>query len=174
MKIKLTQEGFENYTGQMGVHFFENGLSTADVSFRDSARMAAVMNCEYEDGTNCSPSQRLLDSALVEADSTRDTFDEPAKRAAAPEAPAADVLTSTDVDPNKGASDEGEGTTGTGTDTVADDAAPSNLWTADELGQIADKDGIVGLRAIADPLNVKSNSIANLITALIAANAKKV
>ena len=168
MKVKLTQEGFENYTGQMGVHFFENGLSTADMTFRDSARMAAVMKCEYEDGTNCSPSQRILDTKLIEADSARDTYDEPAAKQSK-KAVAADVLTKVDVDPNKGVSVEKQDD-----DQKKEPQEPApELWTAEELGVIADKEGIVGLRAIADPLGIRSNSIAGVITALVNASAKK-
>lgn len=168
MKIRLTQPGFETYTGQSGILFFEEGLSTADVSFRDAARVAAVMLCEFEDGTSCSPSQRILDSALVEASSARDTYDEPAPGAVAAPAPAADVLAKVDVDPAKGAAavvvDE--------TPAPAAATGPA-IYTAEELGELADKGGIAALRAIGDPINVKSNSIGGLIAALVNAAAKK-
>ncbi|MDV5203722.1 hypothetical protein [Acinetobacter baumannii] len=36
MKLKLTGAGSENYTGQMGVVFFENGLSKYDVMLNDA------------------------------------------------------------------------------------------------------------------------------------------
>lgn len=40
---------------------------------------------------------------------------------------------------------------------------PAVTYTADQLAEIADKSGIKGLRAIADPLNLRGNSIAELI-----------
>ena len=35
-RIRLTQEGFENYTGQMGILFFENGMTIDPVPFKDA------------------------------------------------------------------------------------------------------------------------------------------
>lgn len=67
MKLRLTQAGFENYTGQMGVTFFEDGLSTNEVSTMDATRMAAVMQCEWEGGATASVTQRLLDEANTPA-----------------------------------------------------------------------------------------------------------
>lgn len=67
MKLRLTQPGFETYTAQMGVTFFENGLSTTDVSVMDATRMAAVMGCEWEDGTPANVGQIYLDNMHTEA-----------------------------------------------------------------------------------------------------------
>lgn len=63
MKLRLMQPGFETYTGQMGVVFFENGLSTADVRPIDAIRMAAVMTCEWDNGASPSVAQSILDNA---------------------------------------------------------------------------------------------------------------
>ena len=62
MKVRLTQPGFQKYTGQMGVVFFQDGLSTDHVAERDAIRMAAVMNCEWENGSNLSPSQHVINT----------------------------------------------------------------------------------------------------------------
>lgn len=62
MKIVIKEKGFENFTGQMGVVFFENGVSTADVMPHDAVRMSAVMNFEWEDGAPCNVAQRILDN----------------------------------------------------------------------------------------------------------------
>lgn len=67
MKLRLTQPGFETYTAQMGVTNFENGLSTTDVSVMDATRMAAVMGCEWEDGTPANVGQIYLDNMHTEA-----------------------------------------------------------------------------------------------------------
>lgn len=63
MKLRLKQSGFESYSGQMGVIFFENGLSTTDVLPVDAVRISAVMQCEWEDGEASNVAQRLLDRA---------------------------------------------------------------------------------------------------------------
>lgn len=67
MKLRLTQPGFETYSAQMGVIFFENGLSTTDVSVMDATRMSAVMGCEWEDGTPSNVSQIYLDNMKTPA-----------------------------------------------------------------------------------------------------------
>lgn len=67
MKLRLTQPGFETYTAQMGVTFFENGLSTTDVSVMDATRMAAVMGCEWENGAPANVGQIYLDNMHTEA-----------------------------------------------------------------------------------------------------------
>lgn len=67
MKLRITQQGFERYTGQMGVINFEDGLSTNDVRLVDAIRMSAVMICEWEDGTSPSIAQSILDNANTAA-----------------------------------------------------------------------------------------------------------
>lgn len=67
MRLKLLQAGFENYTGQMGVTFFQNGLSVNEVSEQDARRMAAVLQCETVDGESMNVAQKLLDSMNTEA-----------------------------------------------------------------------------------------------------------
>lgn len=44
------------------------------------------------------------------------------------------------------------------------------VWTRAELEEIADKQGVRGLRQVAAPLGIKSNSIADLIDKVLAAN----
>lgn len=154
LRIKLTQEGYETYTGQMGIIFFENGLSTEPVPFRDAARMAAVMICEFEDGTSCNPAQRLLETALQEADSTRDTIDAPVAEEPAV-LPAVEALVEIVM-----------------TKAVEKSAVPVRVYSRDELAAIADKKGISGLREIATPLGIKSNSITGLIEELVKATAQ--
>lgn len=69
MKLRLTAPGWETYTGQMGVMFFENGLSTTDVLPLDAVRVAGVIGAEWEDGTPANVSQIYLDNAHTAAPS---------------------------------------------------------------------------------------------------------
>lgn len=133
MKLRLMQKGFETYNGQMGVIFFENGLSTADVKVIDAVRMAAVMLCEWEDGSSPSVAQSILDNANTPAPMPRQEQPEPTP-APAPDAQPVGVTVS---------------------------------YTEDQLAAIADKEGIKGLRVIAEPLGIKSNSISELIVAIL-------
>jgi hypothetical protein len=73
MKLRLKTPGMERYTAQMGAVFFVDGESTADVSHKDATRIAAVYACEWEDGSNPSVSQFLLDQMHAPAVSTSAT-----------------------------------------------------------------------------------------------------
>lgn len=100
MKLRLTAPGFEKYTGQMGVLFFEDGLSTGDVLHRDAVRLANVIGAEWEDGTQANTGQLYLDnmetSAPVEV--SRMVVDAPVEEAAPVEdAPAANLYTEADL-----------------------------------------------------------------------------
>jgi hypothetical protein len=130
MKLRIVQEGFETYTGQMGVVFFESGLSVGDVSQMDATRMSAVMKFEWEDRSASNVAQIYLDNMHTPAP----LFAE--------DAPAALETQKTVV--------------------VEKIAA----YTEDQLAAIADEKGIAGLRAIAEPLEIKGNSIVGLIEAI--------
>lgn len=61
MKIKLTQPGWEGYTGIMGGISFVDG-SADNVEPQVARRLANVMSVETEDGKNPSASQEALES----------------------------------------------------------------------------------------------------------------
>lgn len=140
MKIRLTQPGFETYSGQMGVVFFEDGLTTADVKPIDAVRIAAQFLCEWEDGTTASVAQSILDHAH----STTCTIP-------------------TEINADQALASQ-EGTR----EAQAQPAAPgSRAYTQEELEAIADASGIKGLRAIGDALGVKGNAIGELIKSIL-------
>lgn len=62
MKLRLTQGGFENYSGQMGIIQFENGLSVGDVNPHDALRIASVVGAEWENGQSANVGQLYLDN----------------------------------------------------------------------------------------------------------------
>lgn len=159
MKIKLTQPGFETYSGQMGVLFFENGLTTADVKSNDAWRLAAQFLCEWEDGSSVSVAQSILDHANT---STNDLLPElTADQALAQEAQAFSQVYG-DSNPTLVIADTA----------VAPDAfVEGKIYTEEELGAVADENGIAGMRAIADTMGIKGNSIAGLIADILAKQA---
>jgi len=67
MKLRLTQAGFESYTGQMGVVWFENGLSVTDVSPIDAIRISAAIGADWEDGTAANVGDMYLNNMNVPA-----------------------------------------------------------------------------------------------------------
>lgn len=144
MKVRLEEAGFETYTGQMGVIFFENGISTNEVLVIDAVKLSCVMRVTWEDGTSPSVTQSILDNADTPAPIVADGR----------------VVTS------KG-------------DVVAEKKVTANQVIADtgyneaQLGKIADKDGVGGLRVIADELKVKGKSIKELIDGILKAQEGK-
>lgn len=140
MRLKLLQAGFENYTGQMGVTFFQNGLSVNEVSEQDARRMAAVLQCETVDGESMNVAQKLLDSMNTEAVVKNVDY--------AADEPKAEVKPEEPVEPV---------------------SAKAAKHTAESLAAIADEKGIAGIREIAEQFSLKGNSIAGLIDAILKA-----
>lgn len=83
MKLRLTAPGWQTYTGQMGVIFFENGLSVGDVLPVDAVRVAGVIGAEWEDGRPANVSQIYLDNMQTEAAVMQDNRE--------PEAPVVEI-----------------------------------------------------------------------------------
>lgn len=145
MKLKLTQPGFETYNGQMGLLNFVDGLSTKDVLPAQAVRMAAVMLCLWEDDSSPSITQGLLDKADMGApmySASQDGSDHD-KAAGLLADVRATVVAMSKTSPDK------------------------LLYSVEQLEAIADKSGIKGLREISDPLGIKSNSIKELIDAIL-------
>jgi hypothetical protein len=140
MKLRLTQPGFEDYNGQMGVVIYEAGISVGDVSVRDAIRISAALLCEWEDGSSPNIAQSILNNANTPA---------PIFKTGA-----------------EGQHDLDAAKIGTVAQQVAKPVSKSE-FTVEGLGAIADAEGIKGLRKIADPLGIKSNSIAEMIDAIM-------
>lgn len=50
MKLKITQKGFENYSGQMGAILFKDGVSVYDVNENAAYRLSALFGVEWDTG----------------------------------------------------------------------------------------------------------------------------
>jgi len=144
MKLRLTQPGFETFTGQMGTVFFENGLTVGDVKAIDAVRIAAQFLCEWENGNTASVTQSILDHAHTTVGDL--PAEQNADQAIAEQARQAGAIAER---------------------APAAPAEAVSFYTEAELAEIADKKGIKGLREIAEPLGIKGNSIKELITAIL-------
>jgi len=146
MKIRLTAPGFEHYDGQMGVLFFEDGLSITDCSHLDATRIAAVIGAEWEDGTPANVSQIYLDHRETGADMVPDGLTQhPIQPEVVVETqPLAPVVTLV----------------------TTDKPVETPHYTEDELASI-DSRGIAGLREIATPMGIKGTSIGSLISQIL-------
>ena len=133
MKVRIDEVGYENYTGQLGMLVFENGVSISDVSENELNRMSVVV--------------RLIDAENVEkqvgslVDYNKNIETKfPTEKSYATEREAAMVNVGDDIPT-----------------TVATE------YSKEQLEALADKEGINGLREVATPLNVKGTSIGGLI-----------
>lgn len=147
MKIRLTQPGFENYTAQMGVHFFEDGMTLTDVKPSDAVRLAAQFLCEWEDGTPVSVAQSLIDHSNM----TTDTMPRERNADEALSQQASEAQARAGAEASENAKRE------------------AKVYTKEQLEAVADKEGIKGLRTIATPLGVKGNAINEIIAEILAA-----
>lgn len=146
MKLRLTAPGWETYTGQMGVIFFEDGLSVSDVLPVDAVRVAGVIGAEWEDGRPANVSQIYLDNANTPAPTIEHN-------------PAVEAATE--------AWSEKVAETVVKLGEALEAIREVKLYTQDELAAIADASGVTGLRKIAEPLGIKSNSIRGLIDGIL-------
>lgn len=144
MKLRITQKGFENYTGQMGMILFKDGISVYDVKERDALRLSALFNVTWETG-------EYVKVTKVEVE------------------PSAPVGRETYIAPTSGEKEEVRGNDGSVTfvdSDISDSAASVKVikrYTVEELEAIADESGIGGLRKIAGPLGIRGTSINGLI-----------
>lgn len=141
MKLRLTQAGFETYSGQMGVVMFENGLSVNDVLPIDAVRISAAIGADWEDGSAANVGQMYLNNmdAPAHVGTGINGMSVPVAHTVSNEG----VVKGTEIAP-----------------------AP-DAWTAESLAAIADAKGIVGLREIAEPIGAKGTSIVGLIAEIL-------
>lgn len=149
MKIRLKEPGFEAFNGQIGQLNFVDGLSVEDAKERDFMRLSAVMKVEREDGTTASPADALKAIADVGA---------PTPEAARKAELKANEKALSEVRPAPVEKAVGEL-----------DGKPQSAsgYTEEQLAAIADKEGIKGLRKIAEPMGIKGNSIKELIAEIL-------
>jgi hypothetical protein len=147
VKLKITQKGFEGFTGYMGTTEFAGGISVSDVSKMDAERIGAALGVEWvESGKNPSVSQAIVDNHADKA-----VIVDPMPRA-------------TEVEqPEQPASAE------TGDKVVVE--SEKTIHTRESLETIADQQGIAGLREIGDGFGVKARSVKELIDEIM--NAQK-
>jgi len=151
MKIKITQKGYETFTGLMGVTFFENAVSVGDVSAKEAFALSAlltVVDAETGEDIGAIAQERAVwDCANVL---------QPEKLKS---------LAELQGDNQGGDGEEGD----QGTQGGNGGGEPKPTYTREDLEAVADKDGIAGLRKIGDPIGAKGTSIAKLIDEILQA-----
>lgn len=108
MKLRLTQAGFEKYTGQMGVVMFKDGLSEGDVLPIDAIRISAAIGADWEDGSPANVGDMYLNNMDSPAFVGRPEVEQAAEEKSEPvQAPAPSGTTYTKDDLAKIADAEG-------------------------------------------------------------------
>lgn len=140
MKIRIKEPGYEKLTGPFGMVKFENGVSE-DITQREADQIGASVRVEVV-GEGSLMNTAYEDGANVPAPYVNIGRDEEEPNRIAPQRvePAPDT-----------------------------ESAPKLKWTEEMLGEIADKEGIRGLRKVGDVYSVKATSIAGLIQEILQA-----
>lgn len=163
MKLKLTGAGFENYTGQMGVIYFIDGLSKHDVMPNDAIRIAGAIGAEWENGEPANLGEIYTQNLNTPAPNItqqsglqliQETVGHESLNADQAQMNVAQVVQ--EVPKNK-------------EEQHTDNQESSKKYTLESLEKIADEQGISGLRAIGNEYGVKANSIASLIKEILQA-----
>lgn len=147
MKLRLTGGGYENLTGQFGLYDFVDGLSTTDIPPKNAYRIASTVGAVWEDGA----SANNVDLYNLYLNTSPDDI-QPIKENQQQEPEKV-------IDPPKKKSKS-----------KAEPSTSVKTWTKEQLENIADKDGIDGVRKVADELGIQGNSINELIEQILAKN----
>lgn len=146
-KIKIVEAGYDKFTGEFGQIEFVDGVSVYPVSERDAARLGAFVRIEKEDGEQAGDNVKHVAGYDLQVEQ-----EQLLRNAAEPKAAV-----------------EGENAPESTEAAVAPAAAVVELkkYTREELGAIADQQGLEGLREIGNQFGVKAVSIAKLIDLIV-------
>jgi len=185
-RIRLTGKGYDSFTSFMGTVEFKDGVSVDHVSKAEMNRLGALTAIEIvnDDGTSGGQGGSGVDSvnmrtvgAPVVSEMERGKDEdfpevEPVEDvelggAGTDEDEVGDELDAIEADiaesENAGATDEPK----EGDEVVEGEDEPAKVYTRAELGEIADKSGMAGLREIGEHLDVRDTSIVGLIDKII-------
>lgn len=177
-KLKLTGGGFGNFTGQMGVIYFQDGLSVNDVHPNDALRIAGTIGAVWEDGSAANVGDiynlNIHASAPMGKDARKDPHTSAVYGGDAHEAIArsneiarmqfrATGVQTPDIEPARKVEPSEE------QESESEDAEVKTSlgYTRAELEALADEKGMAGLRELANTHGIKGTSIANLIDNLL-------
>lgn len=173
MKVRIVSPGWETFTGPLGQNaHFENGESVEDLTLRQVARIGSSLQIiDVATGEQVGPSviaasMRFNEAPVAEPNLMKVDLDAKA---------AADAL----ADRERLAKEEeirkvAEAQALEAAREKAEAEAKLVVYSRQELEAIGANDGIDGLRHIAKPFGVRGRGISELITEILAAQAKLV
>ena len=141
--IRITASGWDTYTGDFGGVNFKNGLSVSPASRRQIDHLSALVRCDLADENGDPIGQSGISARLVGGVNVGD----------APSSLRKATQEEIDADRRERVANSGK--------------APTQVYTKEELEQIANKEGIEGLRKIGDKWSVRDRAINKLIVAIL-------
>lgn len=141
MKVRIVEPALSNYTGMLYSISFKDGVSERELTTQEVSIIGASMRVESMEGDQVGAGMEHMKAHSMTLDNAL-------------------TKNAKDVDDVTAASDAAK------LDTVTADSQVIS-YTREQLEAIADKDGISGLREIADPVGIKGRSINELIGELL-------
>lgn len=133
-KIRIVQPGWESYSGPYGHIEFKDGVSVDPVDWLQADRIAADLQVvDAADGEQIGAQVRLIETKCIPLD-------------------ALDRLMTAEDEPPPAP-----------VPVAPAPSAPEKVWSVEALHDIADKEGIKGLREIGNALGAKGRAIPELI-----------
>lgn len=167
MKLRLTGSGFENYTGQMGVIYFQNGLSINEVLPVDGMRIAGTIGAIWEDGSHANIGDVYAANLQTPAPTGLQEARLDHLAAVVGVQNATQAIDVTTVVSNAQFKSEGVNIPSAPSAVAQSEASAGTKYTRAELEAVVDKSGLTGLREIGNSLNVKAGSINELIDRIL-------
>lgn len=176
MKLRLTGDGFQNYTGQMGVIYFQDGLSINDVLPVDGIRIAGNIGAIWEDGSHANVGDVYAANLQTPAPTGLQEARLDHLAAVVGIQNASQAIDVTTIVANAqfkaegievGAADQSTAAAGNSVDDQSTPSVDVKKYTRAELEAVVDNGGLTGLREIGNAVGVKAGSINELIERIL-------
>jgi Ran GTPase-activating protein (RanGAP) involved in mRNA processing and transport len=162
-RIKLIGKGYDKFNGPLGAFEFLEGVSVEDLSKRDADRIGSLVpTVNYESGEEVNAGKSFdeaTNSMTVDSVMEASNLQKTTLATSIPE----DESTTSEDETSEDEDSEDE----TSEDEDSEDEAVVMLYTEAELGEIADTEGMDGLRDIAERLDVKGTSFTSIISKIL-------
>ncbi|MFU9046346.1 hypothetical protein ACNAUY_08125 [Acinetobacter tibetensis] len=175
MKLRLTGDGFQNYTGQMGVIYFQDGVSINEVLPVDGMRIAGTIGAIWEDGSHANIGDVYAANLQTPAPTGLQEARLDHLAAVVGVQNAAQAIDVTTLVANAQFKAEGVNVVAHAqpaaapADRVVDNSATTVdvKYTRAQLEAVVDEGGLTGLREIGTQVGVKAGSINDLIDRIL-------
>lgn len=155
MKVKITKKGYEYFNGMFGHVEFKDGISVQEISQPDAERLGCIVPIVKWEG------DKEGEAVSIAATVGKGASQRAEVKAARLRADQLEVEKELEAEISDSAEVDAK--------VEVEQSTQERVYTIAELETVADKEGMPGLREIADPMGVKAKSIKELIDAIIKA-----